>query len=149
MLNGGWLLIGCAICPTDTGFVYPLFAVGTGHGCMRVFNPLFIGNGILLAVGVSTSATSLFEWAFLRLMSKTITRVTARSPSKPITPTTSNVLIGWFVGVVFVGVVFVEVPEVGVCPVLVSWDAGNVVDTMVGIEVGEANACVVAVGVTC
>ena len=82
-------------------------------------------------------------------MSKTITRVTARSPRKPITPTTSNGLIGWFVGVVFVGVVFVEVPEVGVCPVLVSWDAGNVVDTMVGIEVGEANAYVVAVGVTC
>jgi len=86
----------------------------------------------------------LFEWVLLRLMSKTITSVTARSPRKPITPATSNVLIGWFVGVVFV-----EVPEVGVCPVLVSWDAGNVVDTMVGIEVGEATACVVAVGVTC
>ena len=115
---------------------------------MRVFNPLFIENGILL-VGVPTSATMLFEWVLLRLMSKTITSVTARSPRKPITPATSNVLIGWFVGVVFVGIVFVEVPEVGVCPVLVSWDPGNVVDTMVGIEVGEANACVVAVGVTC
>ena len=60
-------------------------------------------------MGDPTSPIILIERAFLRLISNMIIRIAVRSVRKPIPPTISNMLVGWFVVVVLVVVL-----EVGV-----------------------------------